>query len=82
MIELPYSLIIEATLEPDFFTFFSPQLAGFSGAGHSVEDCIDRATTAMPEHVEMLLQTNRPIPQKPNNPTILIQNAQSLEQAA
>ena len=26
MIELPYSLIIEATEEPDFFGFYSPTL--------------------------------------------------------
>jgi hypothetical protein len=31
MIELPFSLAIEATKEPDFFTFYSPDLEGFSG---------------------------------------------------
>ena len=34
MIELPYSLIIEATEEPDYFGFYSPDLEGFSGIGY------------------------------------------------
>jgi hypothetical protein len=29
MIELDYSLVIEATQEPDYFGFFSPDLEGF-----------------------------------------------------
>jgi hypothetical protein len=36
MIDLRYSLVIEATEEPDFFSFYSPDLKGFSGVGHSV----------------------------------------------
>ena len=43
MIDLPYSLVIEATEEPDFFGFYSPDLEGFSGIGHSVEDCLFKA---------------------------------------
>ncbi len=43
MITLPYSLIIEATEEPDYFGFYSPELEGFSVIGHSVEDCIFKA---------------------------------------
>ena len=31
MIELDYSLIIEATEEPDYFGFNSPDLEGFTG---------------------------------------------------
>ena len=38
MIELTYSLVIEATGEPDFFGFYSPDLEGFTGVGHAVED--------------------------------------------
>jgi len=40
MIELKYSLIIEATDDPIFFGFYSPDLEGFTGIGHSVEDCL------------------------------------------
>ena len=75
MIELPYSLIIEATEEPDFFGFFSPELEGFSGIGHSVEDCLYRAKWGMREHVEVLAEQSLPIPPRVKNPTVLIQNA-------
>lgn len=43
MIDLPYSLVIEATEEPDCFGFYSEELEGFSDIGHSVEDCLYRA---------------------------------------
>jgi hypothetical protein len=33
MITLPYSLVIEATDEPDYFGFYSPELEGFTGIG-------------------------------------------------
>ena len=46
MIHLPYSLIIEATADPDFFGFYSPELEGFAGIGHSVEDCLYQARWA------------------------------------
>jgi hypothetical protein len=36
MIDLRYSLVIEATEEPDFFSFYSPDLEGFSGVGHNL----------------------------------------------
>ena len=36
MIELEYSLIIEATGDPEFFGFYSPDLEGFTGIGHSI----------------------------------------------
>ncbi len=74
MIDLPYSLIIEATEEPDFFGFYSPELEGFAGIGHSVEDCLYKARWGMKEHVELLMEQNLPIPPKNDNPTILIQN--------
>ena len=50
MIELEYSLIIEATEEPDYFGFYSPDLEGFTGIGHSVEDCIYKAKWGIKEH--------------------------------
>jgi hypothetical protein len=54
MIELKYSLVIEATKEPDFFGFYSPNLPGFSGIGHSIEDCLYKAKWGMIEHVNLL----------------------------
>jgi len=75
MIELPYSLVIEATDEPDFFGFYSPDLEGFSGVGHSVEDCLYQAKWGMKEHVELLIEQGLPVPSQTENPTVLIQNA-------
>ena len=74
MIDLEYSLVIEATKEPDYFGFYSPDLEGFSGIGHSVEDCLFKAKWGMKEHVALLKQQNLPIPPRNPNPTITIQN--------
>ncbi len=43
MIELPYALMIEATAETNSFTFFAPELPGFTGVAQSVEDAIQQA---------------------------------------
>jgi hypothetical protein len=43
MIDLKYSLVVEATADPVFFGFYSPELEGFAGIGHSVEDCLYKA---------------------------------------
>ena len=74
MIDLPYSLIIEATNEPDFFGFYSEDLEGFSGIGHSVEDCLYRAKWAMREHLELLAEQQLPIPARNSEPIVLIRN--------
>jgi predicted RNase H-like HicB family nuclease len=74
MIELPYSLIIEATDEPDYFGFYSPDLEGFSGIGHSVEDCIYKAKWGMKEHVELLREQGLLVPPANPDPKITIQN--------
>jgi predicted RNase H-like HicB family nuclease len=80
MIELPYSLVIEATEEPDYFGFFSPDLEGFTGIGHSVEDCLYKAKWGMKEHVGLLRERGLPVPENNLDPKIVIQNAK--EQAA
>ncbi len=81
MIELPYSLVIEATEEPDLFGFFSPDLEGFTGVGHSVEDCLYQARWGMKAHVEVLREGSLPVPPTNPNPTVLIQNAQAVSAA-
>jgi predicted RNase H-like HicB family nuclease len=58
MIDLPYLLVMEATNAPTFFGFCSPDFAGFSGTGHSIEDCLYHAKRGMKEHV-MLLETEQ-----------------------
>ncbi|HKI33033.1 MAG TPA: type II toxin-antitoxin system HicB family antitoxin [Gemmataceae bacterium] len=74
MIDLPYSLIIEATNEPDFFGFYSEELEGFSGIGHSVEDCLYQAKWAMQEHVELLVEQGLPVPPRNPEPVVTIRN--------
>jgi len=78
MIDLPYSLVIEATEKPDFFGFYSPDLEGFSGIGHSVEDCLYKAKWGMKEHIDLLIQQNLPVPIKDPYPKIIIQNEKKL----
>ena len=74
MIELPYSLIIEATEEADYFGFYSQDLEGCSGIGHSVEDCLYSAKCGMKEHVELLIQQGLPVPPPNDNPAVTIRN--------
>ena len=81
MIDLPYSLIIEATEVPDFFGFYSIELEGFSGIGHSVEDCLFKARWGMKEHVELLKEKNLPVPKRNPDPKIIIQNERKLAAA-
>ena len=76
MIELKYSLVIEATAEPDYFGFYSPDLEGFSGIGHSIEDCLYKAKWGMIEHINLLNEKGLPIPRPSGSPTITIQNEQ------
>ena len=78
MIELPYSLVIEATQEPDFYGFYSPELEGFSGIGHSVEDCLYKAKWGMKEHLALLAEQGLPAPPKNADPRITIQNENPL----
>lgn len=74
MIDLKYSLVIEATADPVFFGFYSPELEGFSGVGHSIEDCIYKARSGMEEHVALLCEQNLPVPEQSLNPTVIVQN--------
>ncbi len=71
----PASLVIEATDEPDFFGFYSPDLEGFSGVGHSVEDCLYQAKWGMKEHAELLAERGLPVPPRSDDPTVLLRNA-------
>ena len=81
MITLAYSLVIEATEDPDFFGFYSPDLEGFTGVGHSVEDCLYQARWGMADHVQTLREQGMAIPANNPNPTIIIQNDRRLQAA-
>jgi predicted RNase H-like HicB family nuclease len=77
VIDLPYSLVIEATEEPDFFSFYSPDLEGFSGVGHSVEDCLYNARWGMAEHASLLREQGLAVPAPNPRPRIIVENAPS-----
>lgn len=79
MLDLNYSLVIEATADPNFFSFYSSDLDGFTGVGHSIEDCLYKAKWGMEEHVRLLLEQNLPVPEPNPNPTVTAQNEQRLE---
>jgi len=74
VIGLKYSLVIEATADPNFFGFYSPDLDGFTGVGHSVEDCLYKARWGMEEHVEMLRNQGLPVPPESPDPRVIIEN--------
>ena len=74
MLDLPYSLVIEATEDPTFFGFYSPDLIGFTGIGHSVEDCMYQARWGMQEHVALLQEQGLPVPPTSLDPTVMVRN--------
>ena len=82
MIDLRYSLIIEATEDPSFFGFYSPDLEGFTGIGHSIEDCLYKAKWGMEEHVALLKERELPVPKANPAPTVVIQNERRTIQVA
>lgn len=82
MIDLKYSLIIEATEDPNFFGFYSPDLEGFTGVGNSIEDCLYKAKWGMEEHISLLKERGLPVPKENPNPTIVIQNERKLAEVS
>jgi predicted RNase H-like HicB family nuclease len=81
MIDLDYRLVIEATEEPDSFGFSSPDLEGFSGIGHSIEDCLYKAGSGMVDHVRQLRELGLPVPPRSPNPRLIIQSENKTELA-
>jgi len=82
VIDLKYSLVIEATKDPSFFGFYSPDLEGFTGIGHSVEDCLYKAKWGIEEHVALLKEQGLPVPKENPNPQIIIQNQERMARTA
>lgn len=66
MIDLKYSLVIEATNDPTFVGFYSPDLERFTGVGHSEE------------HIALLKEKGLPIPRQNPNRKVTIQNQEQL----
>ena len=78
MLDLKYSLIIEATKDPTFFGFYSPDLEGFTGVGHSVEDCLYKARWGMVEHIALMEERGLSVPKPNQNPNVVIQTERQL----
>jgi predicted RNase H-like HicB family nuclease len=78
MIDLKYSLVIEATDDPNYFGFYSPDLEGFTGIGNSVEDCLYKARWGMAEHVLTLREQGLPVPPESKDPKVTIQNSRAV----
>ena len=81
MPDLRHSLVIEATNAPTFLGFYSPDLEGFTGVGHSVEDCLYQARWGIEEHVTLLRERGLPVPKPNPNPTVTIRNERRLAAA-
>ena len=81
MIDIRYCLVIEATQDPEFFAFYSPDLEGFSGVGHSLEDCFYKARWGIQDFVYTLSEMNLSVPPPNLHPTITIQNERKREVA-
>ena len=82
MIDLKYSLVIEATSDPNFFGFYSLELQGFTGTGNSIEDCLYKARWGMEEHAALLREQGLHVPEPNPNPTIVVQNEATLAPVA
>jgi predicted RNase H-like HicB family nuclease len=82
MIDLKYSLVIEATDDPGFFGFYSPELEGFSGVGSSIENCLSKAREGMAEHVALLLGQGLPVPTFNSSPVVTVKNSERIAPAA
>ncbi|MGD2205242.1 MAG: type II toxin-antitoxin system HicB family antitoxin [Anaerolineae bacterium] len=81
MLDLKYALIIEATEDPTFFGFYSPDLEGFTGVGHSTEGYIYQARWGMEEHIAPLQEMGMPVPEPSPAPQIIVENEQQIEAA-
>ena len=81
MIDLKYSLVVEATDDQTFFGFYSPDLEAFTGVGHSIEDCMYKAKWGIEEHIALLKEKGLPVPRQNPNPKVTIQNQEQLSKA-
>ncbi len=75
MIDLPYGLIIEATSDPAYYSFYSRELEGFTGSAASIDACLLEAQHGMAEHVALLKEQGLPIPPRNPNPKVVVQNS-------
>ena len=67
---------------PSFFGLYAPNLAGFTGVGHSIEDCLYKAKWGMEEHIILLRDQGFSIPEPNPDPTVLSHNERRIEAVA
>ena len=77
MIPIKYNIVIEATDDPLFFTFYSPDLDGFTGVGNSIEDCIYKAINGIEEHIKEMKKLGLFVPPENKNAHIIIANKET-----
>ena len=82
MLNLKYSLVIEATEDPHFFAFYSPELQGFTGTGESIEDCLEKARVGMDEHLALMKERHLALPSPNLTPTVTIKDTKPVRQGA
>ena len=62
MKNLPYTICIDAREEPGYYSFYSPDLYGFSGVGTSIDDCLKKAEWGVRKHLEIMKERRLPLP--------------------
>ena len=72
---------IRTNSEPDFYSFYSPDLEGFTGVGHSVEDCLYQAKWGTTDHVRLLEEQGLRVPLPNPRPRIVVENAAEVRRA-
>ena len=65
-----------------YLSSYSPDLEGFTGVGHSIEDCLYKARWGMEEHITLLREHGFPIPEPNPDPTVVIHNERRIEAVA
>ena len=77
MLKLKYSLVVEATHNPDFFGVYCPELGDYgacTATGATIDEAIQRGIAAVDEFVSMLLEDGEKTPPFPAWPSIRIVN--------
>ena len=81
MIDLKYSLVIEATNDPTFLVF-TRRISKVLLASVTLLKTASQARWGMEEHLELLKKQSLPIPNENPDPKIVIQNQEPLAQAS
>ena len=78
---LKYSLVVESTADPTYFSYYFPELKGFSGSGTSIEACLV-SEIGMIEHVQLLEEAGLTMPACNPTPAVTILKSEHVIPAA